>query len=326
MTLPASLAASAPGKLMLAGEYAVLDGGPALVMAVNRRVRARLGRPDDDAPALSEFLAGIVDLFDAQGEPAMAAAARRVVVDSSSFYQGTQKLGLGSSAAVTVATIACVVGNVLGHEVALPDQVLAFAEQAHGNVQGARGARGSGADLAACTHGGLVRFVRGDLAGVRRFAQLPSNVQLLAFFTGQSADTATLVAGVKAAQRHNAKAIEAALAAIAAAAGDAANSVASDDGAGFIAALQANAAGLAALGAAASLELETEAVRQVRAALGRSDVCVKTTGAGGGDIAIVVGPPTLDVTETTQRIIQAGCNVIPLSLTSRGVDFEPNAR
>jgi phosphomevalonate kinase len=29
--------ASAPGKLVLAGEYAVLDGAPAIVMAVDRR-------------------------------------------------------------------------------------------------------------------------------------------------------------------------------------------------------------------------------------------------------------------------------------------------
>ena len=32
--------ASAPGKLLLAGEYAVLSGGPAVVMAVNRRAVA----------------------------------------------------------------------------------------------------------------------------------------------------------------------------------------------------------------------------------------------------------------------------------------------
>ena len=33
--------ATAPGKLILTGEYAVLDGAPALVVAIDRRVVAR---------------------------------------------------------------------------------------------------------------------------------------------------------------------------------------------------------------------------------------------------------------------------------------------
>ncbi|PKL95245.1 MAG: ATP-binding protein, partial [Gammaproteobacteria bacterium HGW-Gammaproteobacteria-8] len=36
--MPASaILADAPGKLLLLGEYAVLDGAPALVMAIDRR-------------------------------------------------------------------------------------------------------------------------------------------------------------------------------------------------------------------------------------------------------------------------------------------------
>lgn len=320
-----TLIATAPGKLMLAGEYAVLDGGPALIIAVSRRVRARLLAENLTPPPLSEFITGIASLFEQQGQPLLAAATRRIVVDSSSFYLGRQKLGLGSSAAVTVATIACVIGNLLGVDAARPDRIVEFAEQAHGNVQGARGARGSGADLVTCAHGGLVRFVRGGTPAVQQYSGLPDGTQLVAFFTGQSADTAQLVAGVRAAQQHDPGGVNRALAAIAAAATQAAIAVALNQSSEFIAALQQNAVGLAALGQAAKLELETEAVRKVRSAVNRTDVCVKTTGAGGGDIAIVVGPATLDVTETTQRIIQAGCNVIPLSLTSRGVDFEPSA-
>ena len=39
--------ASAPGKLVLLGEYAVLEGAPALVMAINRRARVRMTAQSD---------------------------------------------------------------------------------------------------------------------------------------------------------------------------------------------------------------------------------------------------------------------------------------
>jgi len=42
-----SIRAKAPGKVVLAGEYAVLAGAPALVMAVNRFARAQLTAKED---------------------------------------------------------------------------------------------------------------------------------------------------------------------------------------------------------------------------------------------------------------------------------------
>jgi mevalonate kinase len=38
-----TIVASAPGKAVLLGEYIVLDGAPALVMACERRCRAVIG-------------------------------------------------------------------------------------------------------------------------------------------------------------------------------------------------------------------------------------------------------------------------------------------
>ncbi len=47
--------ATAPGKLIVTGEYAVLDGAPALVLAMDRRaVAATVTAADDPSPSFME--------------------------------------------------------------------------------------------------------------------------------------------------------------------------------------------------------------------------------------------------------------------------------
>ena len=91
-------AASAPGKVMLTGEYAVLDGGEAVVIAVDRRAWATLGGPG----APSEFLAAAAAVLAREVGADAAAALGRVTVDTEALRQDGVKLGLGSSAAARV--------------------------------------------------------------------------------------------------------------------------------------------------------------------------------------------------------------------------------
>src|SRR5215831_414462 len=97
--------ATAPGKLILTGEYAVLDGAQAIVVAVDRRAVARRNAtPRGSSP----FLVAVAEEIAARrgaSDPA-ARAALEISVDSTAFYNRAQKLGLGSSAAVTVAATA----------------------------------------------------------------------------------------------------------------------------------------------------------------------------------------------------------------------------
>ncbi|HEX7719131.1 MAG TPA: hypothetical protein VF389_04940, partial [Woeseiaceae bacterium] len=44
---------SAPGKAVLCGEYAVLDGAPAIVMAVNCRARVKLQSTNEASHSLA---------------------------------------------------------------------------------------------------------------------------------------------------------------------------------------------------------------------------------------------------------------------------------
>jgi phosphomevalonate kinase len=416
---------TAPGKLILTGEYAVLDGATAVVIAVDRRVVAR--RVPEAQP--SPFLAAVAEQLAARfgAESPAATTARAIAVDSSACYaaEGGMKLGLGSSAAVTVAAAALAlaaeragswaelerqlaamraaptprpdlvvlrgglastrddlaearqraIGGLrtvapidrLAHAAAavtaaaratadaraaaaaldtptaphLPPldalaglldrpQVHEIAAAAHAAAQGAKGARGSGADIAAATFGGTLVFANG-IATRRAW---PAGVVLIPFFTGQSADTATLVTRVREARAANRFAVERALDAIAEASAAAAAALDSSDlpraGAGVAAAALLGSLALAAaatdrLASATGVPLVPACVRLARGALEPFGGTAKTTGAGGGDVAIAVIPASEDVSAATWALIEAGCRPLPLALDDRGVDLRPDA-
>lgn len=314
--------ATAPGKLLLAGEYAVLEGNAAVVVAVDRRATARRG-PRDPSPFL-DALAARLAAERGHGH-ACARAATDLVVDTADFSRGGQKLGLGSSAAATVAAAALALAadeasasaSALASGALDRDAVFALAAAAHGDAQGARGTRGSGADIAASTYGGALAYSLVDGQVRWRALPVPRSVLLLPFFTGHSADTVTMVAKVHAA----APATRRPLDAIAAAAAALAAAFERDDGDAILRALRDGGDALAALGVAAGHDLETAAVRAVRDALAPFGGAVKTTGAGGGDLAIAAIPCEANPSEAAAAIGRAGCQVVPLAIDPRGVDL-----
>src|SRR5687768_2714049 len=194
-----AMIATAPGKLIVTGEYAVLDGAPALVTAIDRRAIARRHpTPRGSSPFLVAVAEEIAAQRGATDDAARAAFA--ISVDSTAFYHRITKLGLGSSAAVTVAATALALGT------AEKEQVLAIALAAHARAQGPRGARGSGADVAAAVHGGTIVYTltQGGAPEHRpcriERRRWPASVAIAPFFTGAAADTAQLVARVAAAR------------------------------------------------------------------------------------------------------------------------------
>ena len=320
--------ASAPGKLILTGEYTVLDGAEALVIAVDRRVVARR-TVTQVAP--SPFLAAVADELLARGHDHAASLAREIEVDSTAFYTDGGKLGLGSSAAVTVAAMLLALTAETDDD--LPpvidrELVRELAMAAHARAQGERGARGSGADIAAAVHGGTIVFAR-DRSPIVSRHRWPTGVRLVPFFTGQSADTTTLVTAVAAARAARSAEVGAALTAIA------------DASRATCAALAARAPGVGETGVLAGIRLAAHAfdrlaiatnlplvpacVREVRRRLDANPDALggtaKTTGAGGGDVAIVVIPATVDVGIATAAIVAAGGRPLDLGVDERGVDI-----
>ncbi len=309
-----ALVVTAPGKVMLAGEYAVLDGGRALVAAVDRRAQATLDQPATAAP--SEFLqaARVVVARELGGE--IAAAFERLVVDTDALRDGAHKLGLGSSAAATVAAIGAAIaaplpaGSDLGPWRATIARLSAIA---HAEAQGPRGARGSGADIAASTWGGVIDVRRGAPATA---LTLPADLQLGFAWTGQPADTATLVAAVRAGRARTPIDTDRALAAIA----DAADALAGATTASqAIAAIAAGGRAMTALAAATGVDLVPASVTALAATLAPLGATAKTTGAGGGDVVLIAASATIDHHQLDAAVVAAGLSPLRLSVDPTGV-------
>jgi len=197
--------ASAPGKLMLLGEHAVVYGRPCLVTAVGRW-QATVAPAADD---LLHVTAPDVGLFDCAvsltspaaevpaGERFIVAAVQEfrrqhggsggLVVSTSSAL--SSRYGLGSSAAVTVAVLQALAA---WHGVPLTQAELCdLGRRAVLAVQGV----GSGFDVAAAVYGGTLYFAaHGSTIEPLALGELP----LVVGYSGVKADTTTLVRGVAA--------------------------------------------------------------------------------------------------------------------------------
>lgn len=163
---------SAPGKLFLSGEYAVLWGGIARLLGVGPRAFALARTREDRAVHLvlaEGRLQGTVTPLGVRwatepGAPfAFAARALDVVVRARARESlglevalsptapgpGGHKLGLGSSARAVVLAVESA-ARLLEVPAALALSLLAHAE--------AQGGKGSGGDVATCAVGGLLRY------------------------------------------------------------------------------------------------------------------------------------------------------------------------
>ena len=307
---------TAPGKIMLAGEYAVIDGSEAIMLAVNRQAVATIERRPQN---LSPFLAAAHRVIAGEfGESSpQAVAAQCVHVDTRSFRENGKKLGLGSSAAATVAAVGAALGDEFSVEV-----VHRLARQAHGDAQEPSGTRGSGADVAACCFGGCTAFATESGRPIHRAVHLPATVHLVFPWCGQSASTTSLVPRVRALREAQRPLYERHCAAIAQSAQTLASA---QDAQQAIAAIAAGGEAVAALGhdAQAPLWLPIHSqMQRIAISLGGA---LKPTGAGGGDLALGAFDSAENAQIFVQRLADQGIPSPNLAASREGVRLQPQA-
>jgi mevalonate kinase len=196
---------SAPGKLMLLGEHAVVHGRPCLVTATDHRMAVELAKRRDTKIVLNAPDVGIKRYAISTSRlsarhPRRAAfvltavrnfyerygISRGLDIRTASEFSAT--FGLGSSSAVTVAMIK---GLAELFKIKIKKrQIFDLAYKTVLDIQGV----GSGFDVAAAVWGGTLYFkTGGKVIKPLRAADIP----LVVGYTGIKADTAALIRKVK---------------------------------------------------------------------------------------------------------------------------------
>lgn len=329
---------------MISGEYAVLEGAVAVVASVAARAYLQLGGvPDQDVSSASPgavdgSAAGIGGLPQRPPLPAEAVLARRLAeeafgtvpgelsLDASELRKSGKKLGLGSSAAASAAAV----GAVLAHhgkdlrDPAVQRQVLELALRGHKAIA----PEGSGADVAAASLGGFVRFrldAQGALAEAERMS-FPSQVETRVVWTGKEARTSEFVRAVRAFEARD----QAGYALIRDRLKDEAlrfaDAIAQGDAGEIIAAAASYGKGMGELGLAASVNIVTEELAQIAELARIHGGAAKPSGAGGGDVAIAFFQRVSDAKAFDNACERAGLDRLDLGLGAEGVRSESGPR
>lgn len=296
--------ARAPGKLVLSGAYSVLSGAPAIVTAVSRYVVA-------DTSRQASFLAAEVQ--EAVRQPPFIGLPPPWF-DATELRSEGQKLGLGSSAAITAA---CLAALFLEHQpdakrTTLAEHVFLPALRAHRAAQGG----GSGVDVLAACFGGtrLVRKVGDELE--HQEISLPAGIQLTVLSAGAPASTQSLLGLVRALKADDPRLAEELLGRQTEASHAAADAASNGDAHAFLSALAAQRRALSSLGRAAGAPIVTPELQNLSDRLPHG--VVLPAGAGGGDVAIWASDQPLS-TQARQVAIECGHRPLCCQIGASGV-------
>ena len=300
--------ARAPGKIVISGAYAVLEGAPAIVAAVDRYVVADGAR--SSAIVTEEVLAamsvGVLDQvpwFDASG-------LRARLPDGTS-----RKIGLGSSSAILVASLGAAIAEQIPEEDKLRREILPIALAAHRQAQPG----GSGIDVVASVRGEVTKCIlRPDGAIKVEPFQLPAGLHLQVYACPTASSTSKLLEQVRDLRKNNAALYRSLMDSASAGSMSAATAA---DAVSFVRALSLQTEALGTLGKLAKAPIVIDAVRELRAIAVDEEATFGPSGAGGGDIALWagLGPPS----ETFRaRAAELRLEPLEMKIGARGLHIE----
>lgn len=356
MTL--SYTASAPGKLVLFGEYAVLEGAPALVMAAGPRAKATFALAGSNAPpvwhvhaptlqlrvALEAHEGAIRAVGGAEVPVPLALAAAilnniyglsghmlpygTLTLDTEAFFRGGTKLGLGSSGAVAVAAwhaLAAAAGPLTPMG---PQTTIACLRALHSASQGGQG---SGVDLAASLMGGVVRYQLGQTSAVHPEVVGPLSathvrglpgLHILPVWTGQAAVTGPYLQAFAELKDASPEVFWPLCEEMALISRAACELWALGEVTPLLPLVTRAMAAMTALGHAMKLSPVTDVHLQAAAAAKSAGAFYKPSGAGGGDFGLVFAASERGLRRASRALGALGLTPMPILAQNKGAELQ----
>ncbi|ANO50202.1 mevalonate kinase family protein [Woeseia oceani] len=333
---PDSYVATAPGKVVLGGEYAVLHGAPAIAASVNSRARvsAESIAGDYNELCMPGFIdgvwrftaksdgtlvwldsppdAGAFALFESvlQSVGGMADAGIRLTLDTRAFIDNASgcKLGLGSSAALSVALTAFLTRQ-------RGPALLPAALAAHKAFQGGAG---SGVDIACAVTGGTIAYLC-DKAAVEML-DWPEGLQVALLWSGKPAGTTAKINQLNAGLRNSAK--RASLATLCAEARALLACWRTGNAAELLVQFDVYSRALYDFDRDQALGIFSAGHADVYAAARECGLVYKPCGAGGGDIGAVMSMDSTALKVFAERVRQHGYIALDTTLGEPGVQLD----
>ncbi|MBI2018112.1 mevalonate kinase [Candidatus Daviesbacteria bacterium] len=319
---------SAPGKLMLFGEHAVLYGRPCIVTAVGQRMKATVTLTDEPIFELNAPDVAVVHyqkLMHELGRGEIPKGAKFVEMAVYNFYNNyksyikesgiqvtttsdfSSQFGFGSSSAATVCVIKALsqlTGSKLSNKAIFDLSYLTVLD-----IQG----KGSGFDVAAAVYGGTLYFVIGGK--VIKPLNLPY-LPLIVGYSGIKADTVDLINQVSRKAAKFPKVIDDIYTSIGELVLQAKKAILKQDWETLGELMYLNQGYLSALGVSSGkLESMIHAAREAGA------YGAKLSGAGGGDCMIALAP-SKSKNGVEEAINKAGGQTIDVKTNVPGVRIE----